>query len=52
MGNNSYCKNDYSQSEVNVVETAETRLQKTKNNVSMVSFYCLASKMERNTILY
>ena len=42
-----YCKNDYSKTEVNVVETTETRLQKMKKNVAIVSFYCycLVSKI-------
>ena len=49
---NSYCKKDFSNGEVNVVEVTQTGLQKLKKNVAMTSFYCLVSKIwKKNSIL-
>ena len=39
------CEKDYSNGEVNAVEISQTRLQKLKKNVAMVSCYYLFSKI-------
>ena len=49
---NSYRKKDYIKYEVNVVEITWIRLQKTRKNVAMASFYCLVSKIWKTSILY
>ena len=44
MGN-SYCKINYSEGEVNVVEITQKGLQKMKKNEAMADFFCLVSKI-------
>ena len=49
---NSYCKNDYGKSEVDVVKIIQIRPQNMKRNVTMTCFHCLVSKKwKKNSIL-
>ena len=51
MGNR-YCKKDYSNGEVNVVEVTQIRLYKMEKDVAMTSFYCLASRIWKKVVFY
>ena len=49
---NSYCKNDYGKSEVDVVKIIQIRPQNMKRNVTMTCFHCLVSKKWKKTVFY